>query len=77
MGVINHHYYKIIDRMFPTVAFKHVMIKVISDQIIASPICIAFLFYCDGALLGMTEKQIRADLRNKFNTIYIVSINFI
>lgn len=74
MGCFNHHYYNWIDRMFKEASTKHAMIKVVADQLMASPMCIACLFYLDGFLLGQNLRTINEEMGDKFFTIYTVSI---
>ncbi|XP_044726803.1 mpv17-like protein 2 [Chrysoperla carnea] len=70
MGCINHYYYTWIDRMFKDASTKHAMIKVVADQLLASPMCIAFLFYFDGFLLRQNLQTINEEMGDKFFTIY-------
>ena len=74
IGLPQHYFYYFMDKTLPKTNWKTVKYKILLDQVIASPACI-FLFLTGMELSqGNTYKQALEEFKNKFFSIFIVSI---
>lgn len=70
IGMVCHHWYKILDRNFPQRTLKVALKKVIIDQVIASPICIATFFLTLAVLEQSSWTHFREDVKDKAIRLY-------
>lgn len=68
-GVISHYWYIIIDVFIPGSSFRKVIIKVLYDQILFSPINL-FVYFGTVAILERSLKQLKEELMEKGLKIY-------
>ncbi|KDR21081.1 mpv17-like protein 2 [Zootermopsis nevadensis] len=71
-GPPQHIFYKFLDRGLPRRDFRSISIKIIIDQLIASPVCICIFFFGMGYLEDQTWDEIISESKKKFLTVYLV-----
>lgn len=78
-GPLHHYYYSGLNIVLPKGDLPSVFIKILADQILMSPICIALFFYGMAALEERTLDDANKELKEKFFPTYKVcfSINLI
>lgn len=72
LGPIHHYFYVWLGKAMPARTFSTVTKKIMIDQFIMSPICIAAFFYSLGVLEFKPIKECTAELKNKFAEVYVV-----
>ncbi|KAK3912691.1 Mpv17-like protein 2 [Frankliniella fusca] len=70
VGVICHNWYKFLDSKFPGRTIKIVAQKVMIDQIICSPLCIATFFITLGILEKATWAETKKEIKDKAWRLY-------
>lgn len=70
-GFVCHHWYNILDKKLPGRTPSVIVKKVIADQLICSPICIAIFFITIGYLENCCWKQLKREMVNKGIKLYI------
>ncbi|XP_039749304.1 mpv17-like protein 2 [Pararge aegeria] len=71
MGPLHHYYYIYLDKLMPLANLKTVAIKIISDQLFASPATILCFFYGMGVLEKKTISQCTEEIKQKFVYTYL------
>lgn len=71
VGVLCHYWYKFLDARMPGRTIKTVIKKVIIDQLICSPFCIASLFLTLGYLEKSNFQEIKKEIKHKAMTLYV------
>ncbi|XP_076376663.1 mpv17-like protein 2 [Megalopta genalis] len=61
IGIVCHYWYKYLDARLPGRSISTVLKKVVVDQLICSPLCIAIFF----VTLGILERNSWSDLKNE------------
>lgn len=72
LGPIHHYYYVWLAKKWPARTSKIITWKIMLDQFVMSPICIAFFFYGMGALERKSLTNMNAEISNKFEEVYLV-----
>lgn len=72
-GPIHHYFYGWLDRKYVGATLKITTIKILYDQFIMSPVCIAAFFYPAGWLDGQSTESCTNELSSKFLKVYVVS----
>jgi len=70
-GPLHHYTYLWMERLLPGNAKSTVLKKILSDQLIVSPVFIVHYFYTAFFLAGKSVDETNGLLRQKFLTIYI------
>ncbi|XP_044270811.1 mpv17-like protein 2 [Tribolium madens] len=70
MGPVHHYYYGFINKLWPLRDMVTVSKKILADQIVMSPICIAQFFYTLGLLEQKPVKRINEEFLGKFGAVY-------
>lgn len=70
-GPLHHIYYTRLDRVLPGNDMRTVLVKIVLDQVIASPMFIATFFYGNGILEGRTLSETTTELRRDLWTVYM------
>ncbi|GLH06335.1 Mpv17-like protein [Gryllus bimaculatus] len=70
LGPPQHVFYGYIDKLLPKRDFASVSKKILLDQIVISPVCIAVFFVGMGVLEGNSASEIKSEMRNKFLFVY-------
>lgn len=73
-GPLHHYYYVYLDKIFPGMDLRTVSIKVLLDQIIASPLFIGTFFYGMGAFEGKTFFECTEEIRSKIWAVLLVML---
>lgn len=71
-GPIHHYFYAWMDRILPGKSMNAISKKILLDQCVMSPVCIATLFYTMGVLEGKHIQSSTDELKSKFVEIYMV-----
>lgn len=71
VGVLCHYWYKFLDARMPGRTIKTVIKKVVIDQLICSPFCIASLFLTLGYLEKSNFNDIKREIKHKAMTLYV------
>jgi len=70
VGVICHNWYRYLDSKFPGRTIKVVAQKVLIDQVVCSPICIATFFITLGILERATWTETKKEIKDKAGRLY-------
>lgn len=70
IGVICHNWYRFLDSKFPGRSIKTVARKVLIDQFVCSPLCIATFFITLGILEKASWEETKTEIRNKAARLY-------
>lgn len=70
-GPMHHYFYGWLDRTYYGATVKITTIKILYDQFIMSPVCIAAFFYTAGWLDGKNTSQCTDEFQSKFKRVYI------
>lgn len=76
-GPIHHYFYAWLDQRHVGATLKITTIKILYDQFIMSPVCIAAFFYPAGWLDGQSTAACTNELLSKFPKVYAVSVSFV
>lgn len=71
VGVLCHYWYKFLDARMPGRTIKTVFKKVVIDQLICSPFCIASLFLTLGYLEKSNFNDIKKEIKHKAMKLYV------
>lgn len=74
LGPLHHYYYVWIAEKWPARTAKVITWKIMLDQFVMSPLCIATFFYGMGGLERKTIQHMNDEITNKFKEVYLVSI---
>lgn len=72
MGIVHHYYYGYINKLWPLRDMMTVSKKILADQLVMSPICIAQFFYSLGVLERKSIKEMNEEILGKFGPVYTV-----
>lgn len=72
-GPLHHFYYGYLDRFLPGMDGKTVFLKIILDQILASPLFISTFFYGMGLLEGKSLRECTKEVKRDIVTVYTVN----
>ncbi|XP_018562229.1 mpv17-like protein 2 [Anoplophora glabripennis] len=72
LGPIHHYFYVWLGKAMPARNLATVTKKILIDQFVMSPICIAAFFYSMGALELKPVKECNEELKNKFAEVYVM-----
>lgn len=70
VGILCHYTYHYLDVLFPGRSLKNVFKKVLVDQIVCSPLCIALFFVTLSCLEGFDTKKLRDEIVQKSWRLY-------
>lgn len=70
VGVLCHHWYKFLDSRFPGRTIQVVARKVLVDQIVCSPLCIAIFFITLGLLEKSSLEEVKKEVKAKAWRLY-------
>ena len=73
-GPMHHFFYGWLATRMPQNTAKVAVKKILYDQVIMSPACILMFFYPASLLENKTFKEATHELKQKFLTVYIVSL---
>lgn len=73
-GPMHHYFYGWLDRVYRIANGQNVTKKILYDQIVMSPACIAAFFYSAGWLEGRTTADCTDELKQKAVRVYVVRI---
>ena len=71
VGILCHHWYRFLDSRFPGRTIQVVAKKVLVDQIICSPLCIAIFFITLGLLEKTSWDEIKKEVKAKAWRLYV------
>lgn len=71
VGVLCHHGYRVLDRLYPGRSVKTVIRKLLFDQIFISPVLISVCLLTLGALEGSNPHALATEFRDKFTRLYL------
>ncbi|CAO1372436.1 unnamed protein product [Diamesa serratosioi] len=71
LGPIHHYIYLWMEHFLPGNAFKTIVKKLLTDQLLVSPICISQFFYSASLLEGKSLAESTNVLKSKFLAVYI------
>lgn len=71
LGLVCHYWYQGLDRCLPGSTLRMVMKKLVADQFIASPICIATFFLTLGYLEGTSKEVFIQETKQKAIKLYV------
>lgn len=71
MGVLGHYYYYFLDEKFPGKTLKVLTQKLLIDQFICSPVCIALFFVTLAILEGSTFEEMCIEAKQKAWQLYV------
>ncbi|CAH1236463.1 unnamed protein product [Diabrotica balteata] len=71
VGFVCHYWYKHLEKFLPGYTFRIVCKKVVLDQIIASPVCIATFFATMGYLEGKSKAEFLEETKEKSVKLYV------
>ncbi|XP_018562233.1 mpv17-like protein 2 [Anoplophora glabripennis] len=71
-GPLNHYFFVWLGKAMPARNLATLTKKILIDQFVMSPICIAAFFYSMGALESKPIKECNKELKNKFVTVYVL-----
>lgn len=72
-GPMHHYFYGWLDRVYRGSSGASVTKKILYDQFVMSPACIAAFFYSAGWLEGRTTQDCTDELKRKVVRVYLVS----
>lgn len=72
VGPLHHYFYVWLGKLMPARNIATVTKKIMIDQFIMSPICIAAFFYSMGGLELKPVKECTSELKEKFAEVYVV-----
>lgn len=70
-GPMHHYFYWWLDTKYAGSSLKFTSIKILYDQFVMSPVCIAMFFYSAGWLYDQSIEHSTMELKSKFPTVYI------
>ncbi|XP_017059797.1 mpv17-like protein 2 [Drosophila ficusphila] len=70
VGVVCHYWYQYLDYLFPKRTFKVVVIKILLDQFICSPLYIAVFFLTMALLEDNSWEELQQEIREKALILY-------
>ncbi|XP_043289209.1 mpv17-like protein 2 [Venturia canescens] len=71
VGIICHHWYRYLDKRLPGRTIGIVVKKVVIDQLVCSPLCIAMFFITLGILEKSNWSELKEEIREKAHRLYI------
>lgn len=72
LGPLHHYFYVWLGKVMPARNIATVTKKIMIDQFIISPICIAAFFYSMGVLEFKPIENCTSELKEKFTEVYMV-----
>ncbi|CAH1154236.1 unnamed protein product [Phaedon cochleariae] len=72
LGPLHHYYYVWLAKTWPARSAKIITWKILLDQIVMSPICIAGFFYGMGILERKSVQECSEELVDKFKEVYLL-----
>ncbi|XP_031620106.1 mpv17-like protein 2 [Contarinia nasturtii] len=70
-GPLHHYFYGWLDAKYIGFTLKVTMIKILYDQLVMAPLCIALFFYSAGWMYKQSFNDSTNELKSKFSTVYI------
>ncbi|KAK7874548.1 hypothetical protein R5R35_013122 [Gryllus longicercus] len=71
-GPPQHIFFKCLDKYYPGHDYISIMKKILLDQVIQSPLCIALFFVSNGILEGQEFSVTVSELKKKFIVVYCI-----
>jgi len=71
LGLVCHYWYHYLDRFLPGYTLRVAMKKLVLDQFIASPLCIATFFLTLGYLEGTSKEEFIKETKQKAIKLYV------
>ena len=72
-GPLHHYFYLGIDKIWPVRDITSVVKKILSDQFVMAPMCIAYFFYFAGVCEFRPISDSTEELKKKFIEVYTVN----
>lgn len=73
LGPVHHYYYVWLAKKWPARTAKVITWKIMLDQFVMSPICIAMFFYGMGGLERKSVQNMNKEIKHKFSEVYLVN----
>lgn len=73
-GPLHHYFYVYLNKLYPRTDLMSISKKILADQFIMSPACIATFFYGMGALDRKSVDEATKEFKTKFVDVYKVII---
>lgn len=73
MGPLHHYFYKYLDSYIPKRNLFSITKKILLDQLLMSPVCIAWFFYGMGICENKDLQECTKEINGKFVEVYLVS----
>lgn len=74
MGPVHHYYYSYLNYILPKRDMGSITKKILLDQFVMSPICIAQFFYTIGLIERKSVQECTQELKDKFYHTYTVNL---
>ncbi|XP_003702192.1 mpv17-like protein 2 [Megachile rotundata] len=71
IGIVCHYWYKYLDAKIPGRTITVVLKKVVIDQLVCSPLCIAMFFLTLGILEKSSWSELKTEIINKAHKLYV------
>ncbi|EDV39414.1 uncharacterized protein Dana_GF24503 [Drosophila ananassae] len=71
VGVVCHYWYQYLDYLYPNRTYRTVVIKILLDQFICSPLYIAVFFLTMAVLEETTWEEVQQEIREKALVLYM------
>ena len=71
VGIVCHHWYRYLDAKLPGRTIGIVAKKVICDQLVCSPLCIAMFFVTLGLLEKSSWDELKLEIKEKAHRLFI------
>lgn len=70
IGILCHYWYRYLDRKLPGRTIGIVLKKVLVDQLVCSPLCIAIFFMTLAAMENTSWEEFKVEIRDKAHRLY-------
>lgn len=74
-GPLHHYFYVYLNKIYPKTDLSSITKKILADQFIMSPACIATFFYGMGILEMKSFQEAHQEMKDKFIAVYKVKLN--
>lgn len=71
-GPLHHYFYVYLNKIYPGTDIMSISKKILADQIVMSPACIATFFYGMGILESKSMAESHDEFKKKFMEVYKV-----
>lgn len=70
-GPLHHYFYGWLDGKYVAATLRNTSIKILYDQMVMSPLCIAAFFYPAGWMFGQSTTECNKEFKEKFLKVYV------